>query len=150
VGRENIFKPTIINESLHEGSNDNGVRIVKFATSKNLVVKSTMVLYRNIHKYTLTSPEGKTHNQIDHIITERRWHSSVLDVRSFRRVDRDTNNSLVVAKVRERLAISKQAQKFEQGRFNLRKINKLKVKKQHQIVITTCLQLWRNWTMTGT
>jgi len=31
-GRENIFKPTIGNESLHQDSNDNGVRIVKFAT----------------------------------------------------------------------------------------------------------------------
>jgi hypothetical protein len=32
--RENIFKPTIGNESLHEISNDNGVRIVNYATSK--------------------------------------------------------------------------------------------------------------------
>ena len=52
VGRENIFKPTIGNESLHQHSNDNGVRIVIFATSKNLVVKSTMFPHRNIHKYT--------------------------------------------------------------------------------------------------
>jgi hypothetical protein len=42
VGRENIFKPPIGNESLHQDSNDSGVRIVNFATSKNLVVKSTM------------------------------------------------------------------------------------------------------------
>jgi exonuclease III len=28
VGREDIFKPTIGNESLHEISNDNGVRVV--------------------------------------------------------------------------------------------------------------------------
>ena len=28
VGRKNIFKPTIGNESLHQDSNDNGVRIV--------------------------------------------------------------------------------------------------------------------------
>jgi exonuclease III len=39
LGREDIFKPTIGNESLHENSNDNGVRVVNFATSKNLVVK---------------------------------------------------------------------------------------------------------------
>jgi len=32
VGRENIFKPTIGNGSLHQDSNDNGVRIVHFAT----------------------------------------------------------------------------------------------------------------------
>jgi hypothetical protein len=39
VGREDIFKPAITNESLREISNDNGVRIVNFATSKNLVGK---------------------------------------------------------------------------------------------------------------
>ena len=33
VGKANIFKPTIGNESLHQDSYDNGVRIVKFATS---------------------------------------------------------------------------------------------------------------------
>ena len=32
VGRENIFKPTIENESLHQVNNDNGVRILNFAT----------------------------------------------------------------------------------------------------------------------
>ena len=48
VGRENIFKPTVGNESLHQDSNDNGVRTVNFATSKNLVVKSTMFPHRDI------------------------------------------------------------------------------------------------------
>jgi len=80
VGRENIFKPTIGNESLHQDSNDNGVRIVNFATSKNLVVKSTMFACRNIRKYTWTSPDGKTHNQIDHILIDRKWHSSIPDL----------------------------------------------------------------------
>jgi hypothetical protein len=32
VGREDVFKPTIGNEGLHQESNDNGVRIVHFAT----------------------------------------------------------------------------------------------------------------------
>ena len=32
VERENIFKPTIGNESLHQESNKNGVRIVNVAT----------------------------------------------------------------------------------------------------------------------
>ena len=32
LGREGIFKPTIENDSLHQDSNDNGVRIVNFAT----------------------------------------------------------------------------------------------------------------------
>jgi len=32
VGRENILKPTIRNESLHQNRNDDGARIVNFAT----------------------------------------------------------------------------------------------------------------------
>ena len=72
MGRENIFKPTIGNDSLHEVSNDNGVRIVNFAASKNLVVKSAMFPHRDIHKYTWTSPDGKIHNQIDYIFIDRR------------------------------------------------------------------------------
>jgi hypothetical protein len=64
VCREDIFNPTIGNESSYEISNDNGVRVVNFATSKNSVVKSTMFPHRNIHKYIWTSPDGKTHRSI--------------------------------------------------------------------------------------
>jgi hypothetical protein len=53
VGREDIFKLTIGNECLNEISNDNGVSLVNFATSKNLRAKSTMFPHHNIHKYIL-------------------------------------------------------------------------------------------------
>ena len=101
VGRESIFKPTIGQESIHQDNNDNGVRLVNFATSINLVVKSTMFPHRNFQKYTWTSSDGKTHNQIDHVLVEGRWHSSVLDVRSFKGAECDTYHYLVIAKVRE-------------------------------------------------
>jgi exonuclease III len=48
LGREDIFKPTIENESLHQDSNDNGVRIVNFATSKYLAIMITIFPHRNI------------------------------------------------------------------------------------------------------
>jgi hypothetical protein len=83
-----------------------------------------MFPHRNIHKYT-----WKTNNQIDHILIDRRWHSSILDVRSFRGADCDTGHYLVVSNVRERLAVSKQEeQKFGIERFNLRKLNELEVR----------------------
>ena len=47
----------------------------------------------------------------------------MLDVRSSRIADYDTDHYLVVVKVRERLAVSKQAaRKFDVERFNLRKL----------------------------
>jgi len=108
VGRVNIFKPTIGNESVHQDSNDNCVRIVNFATSKNLV-KSTMSPHRKIQKYTWTSPDGRTHNQIEHILIYRRWHLSILDTRSFRGADCDTDHLQLVAKGTERLAVRQEA-----------------------------------------
>jgi hypothetical protein len=43
----------------------------------------------------------------------------------------------VVAKVRERLAVSKQAaQKFDVERFNLKKLSELDVRKQYQLKIS--------------
>jgi hypothetical protein len=68
-----------------------------------------MFPHHNIHKYTWTSPDGKMDNQTDFVLMDRRQHSSILDVQSFREVDCDTDHYLVAAKVRERLAVSKQA-----------------------------------------
>jgi hypothetical protein len=80
IGREDIFKSTIGNENLHEISNYNEIRVVNFATSKNLTVESTISPHRHIHKYTWTSPDGNPYNQIDHMLIDRRRHSSVFDV----------------------------------------------------------------------
>jgi hypothetical protein len=103
-----------------------------------------MFPHRNIHKYTWTSLDGKTHNQISHTLIDRRWHLSVLGVRSFRGADCGTDHSLVVAKGREIWAVIKQAaQKFDGERFNLRKLNELEVWKQYQSEIATDSQVWR-------
>jgi hypothetical protein len=61
----------------------------------------------NIHKYTWTSHGGKLHNQTDHVLVDRRQHSSILDVRYFRGADIYSGHYLVLAKARERLAVSK-------------------------------------------
>jgi hypothetical protein len=99
------------------------VRIVNFASSKNLTVKSTMFPRRNIHKFTSRPPDGQTHNQIDYILTVRWLHSNVLDVLSFRAADCDTDYYLTVAKVREGLVVNKQrSHKFHMERFNLKKL----------------------------
>jgi len=60
-----------------------------------------------------------------------------------RKLDCNTNHCLVVVKVRERLAVGKQAaKKFGVDRLNLRKLWELEVRKEYQIIISD-LQLWR-------
>jgi hypothetical protein len=83
----------------------------------------------NPNNYTLssittrTSPDGKAHNQIDRILIDRRRHSSILDVRSFRAADCDTEHYLVVAKLRGRLAVRMET-------FNAKKLNGVEGKKK--------------------
>ena len=106
VEREDIFKPTIGNESLHQHSNDNGVRIINFATPKIYLLRAhcsrTETFVNTIRPLLL----GRFNNQIDHILIDRRWFSSIQNVQSFRGADCDTYHYLVVPKVRERLAVS--------------------------------------------
>jgi exonuclease III len=52
-----------------------------FKPFKIITANSTMFKHHYIHKYTWTSPDGKTHNQINHILVDRRRHCNVLDVR---------------------------------------------------------------------
>jgi hypothetical protein len=83
------------------------------------------------------SSDGKTHKQIDHILVNRRRHSNVLDVRSFRAADCDSDHCLVVAKVRERLAENKQStHRFNMERFNLKKLNNVEGKKRYRVEVS--------------
>ena len=51
---------------------------------------------------------------------DRKWHLSILDVRSFRGADCDTERYMAVGNVRERLSVSKQAaQNFDVEKYHL-------------------------------
>jgi hypothetical protein len=59
---------------------------------------------------------------------------NVLDVRSFRAADCDNDHYLVVAKVRERLAVNKQrSHRLHTVRFNLKKLNQVEDKQQFRV-----------------
>jgi len=66
----------------------------------------------------------------------------MLGVRSSRRADCDTDHYLVVAKVWERLEVSKQAaKKFDGERFNLSKLNELNLSKLYELEVSYQIEI---------
>ena len=145
LGKERVFSNRQSRRVYIKIENDNGARVINFVTTKNLVVKSTMFPHQNICKYTWISLDEKTHNQIDHVLTDRSLHSSIVDIRPFRERDCDTDYYLVIAKVRERLSTKKQAaQTTNVERFNLKKLSEMGVRKQFQIELSNRLAALEN------
>lgn len=103
VGREEAYQPTIGLFSKHPVSNDNGLRLISFASSKSMVIKSTMFPHKAIHLGTWKSHDGRTVNQIDHVLIDERHKSMVQDVRSYRGADCDSDHYLVGVKVKAKI-----------------------------------------------
>jgi endonuclease/exonuclease/phosphatase family metal-dependent hydrolase len=92
IGKEPWFRPTTGRFGLHEICNEYGGRVVDFATFNNMIISSICFDHKRIHKETGTSPNGKTKNQIDHVLIDKRHASDVMDVRSYRGVDCDSDH----------------------------------------------------------
>ncbi|XP_058839573.1 craniofacial development protein 2-like [Topomyia yanbarensis] len=104
VGREDFFRPIIGKESLHSVTNDNGLRLVTFAAARGMAISSTYCARKDIRKHTWMHPNGETCNQIDHVLVDGRHFSDVIDVRTFRGPNIDSDHYLVVSKIRARLS----------------------------------------------
>jgi len=122
VGREGIFGQTVGKHSLHGKTSDNGFRLVSFAAAQNMVISSTRFQHLDIHKATWQSPDQNTRNQIDHVVIDGRHASSILDVRTLRGANIDSDHYLVAAKVRTRLCTSNHMRKPTQRRLDVQKL----------------------------
>jgi len=87
IGKEQFLKPIIGKYSLHENTNDNGMKLIDLATGKGFRIMSTMFSHKDIHKGTWRSPDGQHVNQIDHILVNERFTNAVNDVQVYRGAD---------------------------------------------------------------
>jgi hypothetical protein len=103
VGRETVHQPTIGKHSMHENTNENGLRLVDFAAGRQMAIKSTYFMHERIHLQTWHSPDGHTFNQIDNCLIDGRHFSDVIDVMAQRGANIDSDHMLVVIKLRARI-----------------------------------------------
>lgn len=131
VGQETVYRQTVGINALHNTTNENGTRLVDFAVTNNMVVASTYFPHKDIHKITWVSPDGHTRNQIDHVLIDARHKSNVMDVRSCRGLNIDSDHYLVRMICRARIH-AQSAQHPATRRYDLTKLKSANVKKQYE------------------
>ena len=84
---------------------ESGLRLLEFASFNNLEVANTFGPHKPSRHWTWSSPGGDYHNQIDCIMTKRRFQSSVnmAKTRSFPGADIGIDHELVIMTFRLRL-----------------------------------------------
>ncbi|PNF31855.1 hypothetical protein B7P43_G08920 [Cryptotermes secundus] len=122
IGKEKEYRGVIGTESLHDTTNHNGIKLIDFAESKNLIISSTYFPHKNIHKRTWAAPDGVTFNQIDHVLIEKRFATNILDVRTLRGANCDSDHYLVQVKYRCKISCQRSKQYEKCKKFNIDKI----------------------------
>jgi hypothetical protein len=69
-----------------------------------MIVGSTTFDHKDIHKMTWKSPDGNTLNQIDHFIIDARHLYNLMDVRTYRRANVDSDHYLVISNIRSQIS----------------------------------------------
>ena len=130
VGQEEEFRPVIGRFSAHQRTNENGLRLIDFATSKNMAIRSTFFQHSLLYKYTWRSPNDRE-SQIDHVLIDGRHFSDIIDVKTYRGADINSDHYLVVAKVRQRLSEVNKIRYRPPQRYNLERLKDREVASQY-------------------
>ncbi|XP_055388146.1 uncharacterized protein LOC129616516, partial [Condylostylus longicornis] len=104
IGKEELAQRVAGKFSMHEETSENGHRLLQFASETSLKIKSTSFKRKEIHKGTWKIPGTNLANQIDHVLISTRWSSSIIDVRSCRGANCDSDHYLVKTILRQRIS----------------------------------------------
>ena len=121
TGKENHLMKVAGKYTIHNETSENGNLLAQFATRNRLFMKSTSFQHKKIHMGTWKIPGTSEVNQIDHVFVSLR-HSSVIDVRSCRGPNCDSDHYLVRAKVRERITKLQKVSRMDRKKWDVEKL----------------------------
>lgn len=101
IGKERRFFPTIGEHSKHSISNNNGERLIDFASGREMKICSTYFQRKEIHKATWTGHNRQTANQVDHVLVDSKHMKRIKNVKTCRGAEIGSDHYLVKIEVRE-------------------------------------------------
>ncbi|XP_055523180.1 uncharacterized protein LOC129717335 [Wyeomyia smithii] len=104
VNQEEEFRSVFGRFSVHLLANENDLRPIDFAASKNMAIRSSFFQHCLQHRYTCRSP-NQMETQIDHVLIDGRPISDMIDVKAHRGANIDSDRYLVMVKLRQKLPV---------------------------------------------
>ena len=83
--------------------NEAGQRLTEFCQENALVIANTLFQQHKRRLYTWTSPDGQHQTQIDYILCNQRWRSSIQSAKTRPGADYSIDHELLIAKFRLKL-----------------------------------------------
>jgi exonuclease III len=121
LGKEKMYKDIIGRHNLHETTNDNGFRLIQYATTNNFKVLSTWYPRKDICKGTWKIPGTNDTNQIDHILMSKRWATDIENIRTYRGASSGSDHFLVGARLKQKIALTTRNKTVNRKRWNIAK-----------------------------
>ena len=100
--------------------NEEGQRLIEFCQENALVIAKTLFQQHNRRLYIRTSPGGQYRNQIDYILCNQRWRSSIQSAETRLEADCGSDHELPIAKFR--LTLKKVVKTTRPFRYDLNQI----------------------------
>jgi hypothetical protein len=131
IGKEHVCYPIIWQHNLHNISNGNGRRLIRFTASRGTVIVSNLFCHKNIYKGTRKDPCVQMISLIDHVLIAMRHKSSLMDVRSFRGL-KISDPFLVMSKFCSRISNCKRRKAVKLKRCDINKLEGIEVSSQYR------------------
>ncbi|XP_075449195.1 uncharacterized protein LOC142490664 [Ascaphus truei] len=114
-------EPKIVGRFCLGVRNEAGDRLVQFCQEHRLTITNTWFEQPKRRLYTWTSPSREYRNQIDYILCQKKWQSSILAVKTYRGADCGSDHQLLVATVKLQFCNTKPmaaAKKFDTDKIS--------------------------------
>ncbi|XP_055375384.1 uncharacterized protein LOC129608086 [Condylostylus longicornis] len=144
VGKEEFVLEVAGKHSLHDNTSANGLRLCQLASEAALKVKSTCFERKDIYKGTWRVPGSQVVNQIDHVLISSRRASSILNVRSCRGANCDSDHFLVKLVLRQRIANVAKERGIKRIKWDTEKLKTPEIRERFQSRVNEILNANNN------
>ncbi|CAF4219297.1 unnamed protein product, partial [Adineta steineri] len=135
VGKQqNLTSKNVTGPHAVDKINENGKQLIDFCSHNELIVSNTFYQHKAVHQMTWKHPATKKWHMLDYTLVNKKFRSSVEDVRVFRNAAGaiGTDHHLVRTKLKFHLRWRKKAEKPQCLRLEINKMKDVDLKRDFQ------------------